>query len=97
MTQLFNGDSMLQLKLDTGISLAGATSMKILWKDPNGLSGEWIVSSIDGTKLVYNVLTTDITVPGKWSMQAYVELGGLIGYGQIATQNFTTPLNTIAP
>ena len=95
MSQVFNGQSMLQLKLDTGISLVGAISMKILWRDPDGLEGEWTVVSTDGTKLVYNVLETDITVPGKWSMQAYVELGGLKGYGDIVTQTFSSILYTV--
>lgn len=95
MSQVFNGQSMLQLKLDTGISLVGATSMKILYIDPNGLQGEWEVVSTDGNKLVYNPTTTDITVPGLWSMQAYVQIGGLDGYGDIVTQTFTATLNTI--
>lgn len=95
MPQLFNNDSMLQLKLDTGISLVGATLMRILYTDPNGLQGEWTVVSTDGTKLVYNVLETDITVPGIWQMQAAVTIGGLTGYGQIATQTFTAILNPI--
>ena len=94
MSQVFNGQSMLQLKLDTGISLVGATTMKILYTDPNSVDGEWTVVSTDGTKLVYNVLETDITVAGTWQMQAYVEIGGLIGYGDIVTQKFTAPLNT---
>jgi hypothetical protein len=96
MNQIFNGQSLLQFKLNTGISLAGATTMRILWKDPNGLEGYWEVVSTDGMKLVYNPLVTDITVPGKWQMQAYVEIGGLTGYGNIVTQLFTTALNTIA-
>ncbi len=95
MSQVFNGQSMLQLKLDTGISLAGATVMKILYRDPNGTTGEWEVVSTDGMKLVYNVGETDITVPGKWSMQAYVEIGGLVGYGDIVTQTFTANLNEV--
>lgn len=94
MSQLFINDSMLQLKLDTGISLVGATSMKILYVDPEGVEGEFTVSSTDGTKLVYNVAEGDITVPGKWRMQAKVEIAGNIGYGAIAIIPFTATLNT---
>jgi len=95
MSQVFSTQSMLQLKLDTGISLVGDTSMKILWKDPNGVTGEWEVVSTDANKLVYNVLSTDVTVPGKWKMQAYVQIGGLDGYGDVVTVTFTETLNTI--
>jgi hypothetical protein len=85
---VFVGQSNLQLKLDTGISLAGATSMKILWTDPNGNNGEWIVNSIDTTKLVYSIGAEDVSTPGTWKFQAYVVNGGPTAYGNIVTQKF---------
>lgn len=94
MNQYFNGQSMLQIKLDTGLVLTDATEKKILWQDPNGASGEWVVTVTEGTKLVYNVGETDIAVPGNWKLQAYVMIGGNKGYGQVVIQNFKSILNS---
>ena len=94
MPQIFNGQSLLQLKFNCGTNITTATVKKILWQNPNGTRGEWTVSSIDGTNiLVYNVDVEDIIIAGVWTMQAYVEIGGLKGYGQIVSQAFTSNLN----
>ncbi len=94
MSQVFNGQSLLQLKLDTGITISGATSKKILWQDPVGGSGEWVVTEIDGSSLVYDVQAGDITVPGDWKLQSRVEIGGKVGFGAIVKQNFKAVLNS---
>ena len=93
MNQVFNGQSLLQLKIDTGIILTGATELKILYKKPNGTTGEWIVTTTEGTKLVYNIGDTDIDAAGTWELQAYVLTGGKKGYGEIIKQVFKQKLN----
>ena len=94
MSQVFNTQTMLQLKLDTGINISAATVKKILYKKPgNTGSGEWTVSTIDGTNLVYDVQLTDITAPGEWQFQAFVTVGGKDGYGKIVKQMVTQKLN----
>ena len=94
MPQLFKGQSLLQIKLDTGIDVSTATVKKILWQDPNGDRGFWTVSSVEAlTILVYNVTSSDVTVEGRWRLQAYVEIGGLEGYGEIVEQTFYDNLN----
>jgi hypothetical protein len=91
--QVFNGQSLLQLKFDTGLNLAAATVLKILFERPDGTAGFWAVTVIDGTKLVYNVLETDINIAGNWQLQSYVEIAGKKGYGKIVTQNFKQSIN----
>lgn len=93
MIQVFKGQSLLQLRFDTGLNLAGATALKILYTKPNGQSGEFIVNVTDGTILVYNVGVNDIDMSGTWSFQTYVQIGGKDGYGQIVKQTFTNKLN----
>lgn len=97
MSQIFKGQTLLQLKLDTGIVITAATDMKILWRNPDNVSGEWPVVSIDGTKLVYNMDVADIDIAGRWLLQSCVTIGGKIGYGEIVRQEFTEILNYIAP
>jgi hypothetical protein len=92
MSDVFEGQSLLQIKLDTGISLTGTTVKKILFKKPNGEHGEWVVNTTEGTKLVYDVSDTDIEIAGNWQLQSYVEIAGKKGYGTIVTQNFKQSL-----
>lgn len=91
MGQLFKNTGLLQLSLDTGISLTSAVNPKILYVKPDGTKGEW-VATISGTSVQYNLSNTDINVAGTWQFQAYVEIGGKIGRGEIVTQTFQTPL-----
>lgn len=93
MPQVFNTQTLLQLRLSTGTDLTSAVNLKILWQDPNGSRGEWTDVTVDASSvLVYNFTDTDITVEGKWRFQAYAELGGLVGFGQIVEQRFYAPL-----
>lgn len=93
MAQVFIKQSLLRLKLDTGISLTDATVKKILWKNPVNGKGSWNVITVEGTSLVYDVTVDDITIPGNWELQSYVEIGGKKGYGDIVIQNFTRNLS----
>lgn len=88
MSQVFNGQSLLQIKVNTGLNLASATVVKILYKRPDGVSGEFVATGATGTELYYNVQATDVVVYGVWEMQSYVEIGGKKGYGEIFTIAF---------
>lgn len=89
--QVFVGQ-MIALKLDTKISLTGATLMRILWKSPS-TSGYWTVTLTEGTKLVYNTSDSDFNEAGEWQWQPYVEKNGKKYYGKISKQKITQKLN----
>lgn len=93
MSQLYC-NSGIQLRLDTTIALGAASNTKILWQDPEGLTGAW-TATVSGTELVYDVVETDINVEGNWRLQAYVEIASVPRHGDIITQNFKTPINQI--
>lgn len=91
MPQQFINTGLLTISLDTGRDLSSAVVTKIKYIKPNGIGGEW-AASVSGTSLTYDVSNTDIDVPGTWQFQAYVEIDGEIGRGEIVTQTFQTPL-----
>lgn len=78
---IFNGQSLLTIELDTSYDISAATEAKILYQKPDGTTGEFVGVVSDTTKVSYTVDTGDIDQVGTWHMQAYVEIGGLIGYG----------------
>ena len=74
------------ISLNTGVALAGAGSVSIIYQKPDGVTeGSW-VGSISGQLVQYTALTTDLDVPGKWLMHAYVvDLGGWTGHGKVTS------------
>ena len=86
---LFKGQT-LTLSLDTDVDITGYTG-KILYKKPNGASGEW-TGSIASDTVSYSITSTDIDVPGVWRVQAYAELGASKKYGQVQVIEFRDPL-----
>ena len=92
MSHVFKNQTLLTIVLETNYaSLASATVKKILYKDPNGRVGSWNATS-SGTTLTYNISTDDVIRAGRWEFQSYIEVGGLKGFGKIATHNFEQPL-----
>ena len=71
--------------------LGSAEVIRILYKKPGGTAGYWDASAV-GTNIVYNVSNGDIDVIGQWTFQAYVEVGGLKGYGEEFTTQIKKPI-----
>jgi hypothetical protein len=59
------------LEVDTG-STVSDTIKKILFISPEGITGEFLASSI-GAILSYDVTSADINECGEWEFQAYTE------------------------
>jgi hypothetical protein len=88
MSNVYKGQSLLTIKLETGLDISSASVKKINYKKPNGTIGSW-VATVDGTtKLSYNVNQGDINQSGKWKMQAFVTIGGKDGYGDSVEVDF---------
>lgn len=92
MSDKFTGQSLLQLRYDTGLDLTSATVKKILYVKPDGTQGSWVATT-NSTSLVYDLLATDIDQSGNWKLQTYVEIGGKKGYGDIIIENFKSNLS----
>jgi hypothetical protein len=93
MSLLYKGQSLITITVETGFeNLASAEVKKILYQKPDGTKGYWVATA-SGTKLVYEVSANDIDSVGTWQLQAYIEVSGKKGFGQITTQNFSQPLN----
>ena len=78
---LFTTQGYFTLVLETGVTITAATVSKILYKDPEGTTGFFDADISGTTALSYQFDNTEITVPGDWEFQAYVEIGGLRAYG----------------
>ena len=82
----------MTITLETNYSnLAVASITKILFIKPNGDKGSWD-AAVSGSRLVYNVQNGDINVNGNWQFQAYIEVGGLKGMGDIVSKSFDISL-----
>lgn len=89
---MFKTQSLFTISLATTYgSLGSATTTRILYTKPDGTDGYW-TANVSGTSLTYNVTAGDIDQAGTWQFQAYVVVGGRIGYGDIADHNFEYPL-----
>lgn len=89
---LFKTQSLFTIVAKTGYAdLASAEVTRILYKKPGGTTGYW-QASVSGESLIYQVQNGDIDVKGRWSFQAYIELGGLKGYGSMFTKEIDQPI-----
>lgn len=87
---LFNGQT-ITLQLDTDVDLSGYTGV-ILYKKPNGVSGEWEGDITDDT-VSYDVQEEDTeNYPGVWYVQAKATNGTDTKYGKIQVVEFRSHL-----
>jgi hypothetical protein len=75
MTKIYAGAVDVEIRLDTGQSLDGASSLKILVKKPNGTETEWGASQYDSTTIYYATVDGDLDEAGDYVLQSYVEWG----------------------
>lgn len=79
---LFQNQTLASVILDTEYDISGATVLKIKYKKPNGVSGEW-TGTLNGQKIVYDVVSeNDLNVSGRWELQAFATIGGKNIYGE---------------
>ena len=86
---LFKGQT-ITLSLDTDVDLTGYDGV-ILYKKPNGVSGEWI-GSISTDTISYDISEGDIDVSGVWEVQAKATKDEERKFGKIQVLEFRTHL-----
>lgn len=74
MNKVYVGDTGTAIILDTGTSLATATSVGIEVKKPNGSKVNWAGSVVESTKVSFVTLAGTLDQPGEWKLQAVVTL-----------------------
>ena len=68
------GDKGIEIILDVGTDISGATVRKIKYKKPTvGTVGFWVASEKTSTSIVYVTQVDDLDDAGIWKLQAYVE------------------------
>ena len=82
MPKIYVGDIGTDIILDTGMDLAGATTLKMKYKKPNAVIGEWTGTVTATTKIKHTSLAGELDVAGKWVLQAYVVIAGWTGHGE---------------
>ena len=85
-------DSVL-LKLSTGITLTGYTTLRILYEDPDGTTGYWEASVCpSNNKYLQATLYDKLTKNGTWKVQAYIANSSEQYHGKWAELKVYDPL-----
>lgn len=85
MTTVFVGDIGTEIIIDCGTDISTATLLKIEARKPDGVKVLWTATLSGTQKIKYAVQSGDINLAGRWDLQAYVEMPGWSGRGEIAT------------
>ena len=88
MAKVFKGDIGTKLVVDVSINISTATVKKIFYRKPYGASGYWTGTlEADNESLSFTTtVATDLDEVGTWTLQAYVEMPGWKGFGDVTTE-----------
>jgi hypothetical protein len=83
------GDIGTVIQADTGESLSGGSGAVLHYRKPSGTTGSWS-ATIDGNKITYTTLASDLDEVGVWTFQGYVVLSAWTG----RTETFSESVDT---
>ena len=89
---IFTNQGYLSITLETGITITGATVMKILYTKPDKTTGFFSASASGTTALTYQFDNTDLDQAGKWRFQSFVTIGGLDAWGEVVIERIIEPI-----
>lgn len=75
MGKIYKGQTALTLRLTTGQDITDASALKIKYRKPSGLEGEWTASEVDATTGIISYTMADanqLNEVGLWTFWAYV-------------------------
>lgn len=84
MTKVFVGDEGTAIVLDCGVDVSSATVRQILATKPSGVKVTWTAVAEGVNSIKYIVQAGDLSIPGLWKLQAYIEMPGWKGKGEWA-------------
>lgn len=70
---VYKNDSDVQIILETGQTITGASVMRIKYRRPDGVASYWTATESGTTAITYTTDEDDLCVAGDWQLQAYVE------------------------
>jgi hypothetical protein len=92
--ETFVGD-VIDIIVQTGITLTGATDLLIKYRKPDGTTGAWVSTIVGGavTYMHYETIKGDLDQNGVWQLQAYAEFGATVGNGKIVNVRVHNPIS----
>jgi len=63
----------LQLRLNTGVDISGASVARVDYRKPSGATGSFTGAATGTYYVAYTLQSGDIDEDGEWEFQAYVE------------------------
>ena len=79
---IYTGQGFVRINLTLNEDISASSSNKIIYKKPNGTTGEWDAEVVGTNVMRYNAGNTTFDIPGIWRVQPKFVLGGLVGYGK---------------
>lgn len=73
---MHNINTAIRLTATTKKDLVGATVLRIDFTRPDGTTGSFAGTLVDGQRIVYESTNTDFTQAGAWQFSAYAEKDG---------------------
>ena len=91
--QTFVGDT-VNLLLETGIDLSTMTTLRILYRKPNGTESFWIaaICPADSERILYKTSITDLDLNGIWEFQSYAANATEVLHGDFASLPVLEPI-----
>jgi len=87
MADIFKGQTLLSIILDTNIDLTAADDLKILFERPSGAVGSWPGTLSGTTKIKYTIAAeSDLDEVGDWTFQTFAKFATSEGYGTKVVQ-----------
>lgn len=81
MIRIVKGDVDVEIVLEVGADIAGASTAKIKAKSPSGQEKTWTATAEGTTAIKYKTTAGDFDEAGRWTLQAYIEKGAFKGHG----------------
>ncbi len=92
MTTVYTGDVGTEIILDCIEDITASTVRTIKVRKSNGLKTTWTATLEGTTQIKYVILAGDLDVVGDWTLQAYIEMTGWKGSGELVTLRVNRPI-----
>jgi hypothetical protein len=84
---IFIGDIGTKIILDVGLDISEATVRKIKYSKPDGGVGDWPAAQETVMSISYITQAGDISISGRWKLQAYIETLTWKRHGEVGMLN----------
>jgi len=92
MTVVFVGDVGTEIILDCGTAVTTATTRNIVARSPRGAKKTWTAVAEGSNSIKYVTQAGDLDQEGNWRLQAYIEMPGWSGHGDVVVLTVKAPI-----